>query len=235
MHELQMHDWAWFATLTYSDENLPSNGSLHPPHIRGFVKDLRRDLPPKSVSYFACGEYGERTQRPHYHAVLFGAPFLDRRVDTICGRPHVFRSETLERLWTHGIAELGAVTPGSASYVAGYVQKKLLSGQEYVDGDTGECLQPPFARMSLRPAVGKRWIEKYWEDVYPRDYVIFDGVKSKPPRYYDKWMDQHHPEVMEHVRQKRFDEMEELSPAELRSAEKVHQSRHSLFTNRGDV
>jgi len=235
MHEARMHDFAWFLTLTYAEEHLPENGSLCPADLRSFVRDLRREYPPRSVSYFTCGEYGEVTQRPHYHAVLFGVPFVDRYVDNLCGRPQVWRSSGLERIWGRGICEFSPVTMGSASYVAGYVTKKLASQGDYVAEDTGECLVRPFARMSLKPAIGRRWIEKYWTDVYPRDFVVVDGVESKPPRYYDKWMDKYHPDVMETVRVKRYEEMVELGPRELDAAERVYNARRKLFASRGAV
>lgn len=124
----------------------------------------------------------------------------------------------------------------SASYVAGYVRKKVRAA-DYVRANpiTGELLEPEFARMSLRPAIGKRWIEKYWQDVYPRDYVVIDGKEAKPPRYYDKWMDANHPEVMEEVRAKRWDELEDVSKRELAAREAHHIDRDELFSRRDGV
>lgn len=193
MHESQMHRFSWFVTLTYSDEYLPENGSLDPRHFRNFIRRLRRK---KDALYFGCGEYGDRYQRPHYHTVLFGPDFPDRvSVDHRDG-PVVWRSQALADLWGLGHVELSGVTMGSASYVAGYVQKKVAAREnEYlyqrVNPLTGEIVsvQEEFARMSLRPAIGRRWIEEFWRDVYPRDAVVVDGVEAKPPRYYDKFME----------------------------------------------
>ena len=39
--------------------------------------------------------------------------------------------------------------------------------------------------MSRNPGIGKPWIEKWKMDVYPHDYVIVNGRKMKPPKYYD--------------------------------------------------
>ncbi len=148
----------------------------------------------------------------------------------------------MERYWPYGFSELGTMTLASASYVAGYVRKKVRKDDfpdhyTRVDRDTGELfeIEPEFARMSLRPAIGRRWLEKYWSDVYPRDFVVFDGVEAKPPRYYDKWMDQNHPEIMEEVRQKRWDEREELEPSKLQAKEAIHQAKTNLFAKRDRV
>ncbi len=242
MHEQQMHIYGWFITLTYSNEEIPEYGSLYPEHFRRFIKDLRKRSPGRRISYYGCGEYGESTQRPHYHAVLFGAQFLDRYVHPDSSRTGVWRSPTLEASWPHGFSEIGSLTLASASYVAGYVRKKVRK-QDYpehymrVDPDTGEIVElvPEFARMSLRPAIGRTWLEKYWKDVYPRDFVVFDGVEAKPPRYYDKWMDKNQPDIMEGVRQSRWDNREELSPYTLAAKEKIHQGRTNLFAGRAAV
>ena len=242
MHETQMHDQAWFLTLTYNNERMPPNGSLNPSHIRTFFKDLRRDQPPKTVSYYACGEYGDNTQRPHYHAVLYGPDFLDRIIHRDDPHNPAWRSATLERYWTHGLCEFGLVTPGSARYVAGYVRKKLTKRQDptaydRVDPSTGELvtIHPEFSRMSRRPAIGKRWIEKYWRDVYPKDFVTMDGKRYKPPRFYDKWMDQHHPRMMFEVRLKRDKEAKHLAEEKLQAKEKIHKSRDALYSARNKI
>lgn len=254
MHECQIRDHAWFLTLTYRDEEIPQYGSLYPEDLREFFKAVRRDYPAGQVRYYACGEYGDRTQRPHYHAVLFGVDFLDRVVLRNDGGSTVWRSSTLERYWPHGLSEFGSVTPASAAYVAGYVRKKVTKkmdpdAYERVDADTGELVQvePEFSRMSLKPAIGRKWLEKYWQDVYPRDFVVVDGYEAKPPRYYDKVMDDHcdlslgpcfagacvvHQEVMMKVREKRIKEAVDLSDYTLMAQEKIHEAQLGLFKQR---
>jgi len=242
MHETEMHDESWFVTLTYSNETLPENGTLYPKHLRTFFKNLRRDKPQLDISYYACGEYGDTTQRPHYHAVVYGLPLLDKCSLPTRGPNPLWRSETLESYWPHGLSEFSTVTPGSAAYVAGYVRKKVTkkaNPDHYirVDPDTGELieLEKEFSRMSLRPAIGKRWIEKYWADVYPRDFVVMNGREFKPPRYYDKWMDENHPEIMLQTRIKRDEEAKNIPESKLRAAEKIHQARSQLYETRGKV
>lgn len=89
--------------------------------------------------------------------------------------------------------------------------------------------------MSLKPAIGKRWIEKFWQDAYPRDYVVMDGLQFKPPRYYDKWMEKHHPDIMFDVRFKRDKEAKILEETKLAMKEKIHAARVELYQQRGKV
>ena len=190
MHEASLHEHNSFVTLTYRDDKLPftfcSTGPLDPTlnkkDLQLFWKKLRnRHHDP--ISYFACGEYGDDTQRPHYHAIIFGYDFADKK-------PHkrskngemLYKSELLERLWPNGHALIGNVSFESAAYVARYCLKKRtgLGANSHYQGR-----EPEFATMSLKPAIGKRWLQKWKKDVYPHDYVIMNGKKLKPPKFYD--------------------------------------------------
>ncbi len=237
LHEKRMHEASSFLTLTYREEDLPENGSLYSKDLQRFFKALRR-REAQPISYYACAEYGEATRRPHYHAVLFGPAFLDRSPL----RDGVWRSGIMEECWPLGISEFGQVTEASAAYVAGYVRKKVsrkVNPDAYtrVDPETGELVEisPEFSRMSLKPAIGKRWIEEFWKDVYPKDRVVIGGWEGKPPRFYDKWMDENQPRIMMEVREKRYAEAIEKTKYTLAAQEKIHRSRVGLFQGRDKV
>ncbi len=241
MHEAQIRKNAWFVTLTYKDEEIPTNDSLDPTHLRKFIKALRRDHEQK-ISYYACGEYGENTKRPHYHAVLFGPDFLDKHPHYNRGNAQVWRSPYLESRWKNGNSEFSVVNYASASYTAGYVRKKLTAKQApnqnlRVYEHTGEIVEvePEFSRMSLKPAIGKNWIKKYWEETYNHDRVIVEGKEYKPPRYYDKWMSDNHPEVLIKVKIARDEKAKYRSNREVTAAEKIHQARSALFEKRNQL
>lgn len=192
MHEAQMHEDNAFLTLTYSDGWLPPGGTLVKKDFQDFMKRYRDYLSPRRISFYHCGEYGEQTFRPHYHALIFGHDFKDKKVYSKERDDYIYTSETLDSLWKMGECKIGAVTFESAAYVARYVMKKVTGEQAKnhyfgVDKDTGECydLLPEYATMSRNPAIGKRWLEKYQDDVYPRDEVIVRGHITRPPRYYD--------------------------------------------------
>lgn len=187
-NEASLHDSSMFLTLTWAVDPFELD---HRPY-QLFMKRLRKSREPDRIGYFMCGEYGERFSRPHYHALIFGADFPDRRV--LKGPPMpLWRSAELERLWPHGHASFGAVTMESAQYVAGYVVSRK-TGQEAEDHywklneATGELSQvtPEYGRMSLNPAVGRVFFEKFHHDVTVRDGSVINGSVMKPPRYYDR-------------------------------------------------
>lgn len=68
-----------FLTLTYNNDNLPSCG-IFKEEIQLFMKRLRRNLDrrsiPHNLRYVAVGEYGSKSQRPHYHMILWNFPDL---------------------------------------------------------------------------------------------------------------------------------------------------------------
>lgn len=191
MHEASLHDSNSFITLTYDNEHLPFRSQLEYSHFQLFMKRLRKRAG-RPVRFFMSGEYGEREGRPHYHALLFGFDFSDkqkfRQLDSGC---KLYTSKMLEELWPFGMSSIGTVTFESAAYVARYCLKKMTGpGAEsyYARTDCHGSYQivPEFAHMSLKPGIGAPWLEKFQTDVYPHDYVVVNGMKVKPPKYYDK-------------------------------------------------
>lgn len=192
MHEASLHERNCFLTLTYAVDPV----SLDVDDLQRFFKRLRKSG--LSVRYYACGEYGERLGRPHYHVLLFGEDFSFDRwhfYTNAKGFP-IYRSPALERLWTAGTSEIGSVTFESASYAAGYTMKKINGaavGDHYlrVDPVTGEAFKvsPEFAVMSRRPGIGHGWFQAFKREVMRDDSVIAKresgNFESKPPRYYD--------------------------------------------------
>lgn len=205
-HERELHERACFVTLTYDEDHIPYANSLWKDDFRGFVRRLRAAVPGVALRFLACGEYGARTSRPHYHFILFGFDFAaDRRVSGRRGGEDVYFSPLLAKLWPVGRSEIGSATFESAAYVARYVSKKL--GPRALGDRESE-----FLLMSLKPGLGVPWIAKNWEHVYARDSVVVRGVEARPPRMYDKWLSVNHPEVFARV--KRARELVRLPPGE---------------------
>lgn len=182
MHENKCHDTSVFLTLTYDDDHLPDGGSLVKRDLQLFMKRVRkaRDSP---VRFYGCGEYGDTTYRPHYHVLLFGTDFADKRYHTKSksGEP-LFTSNELSELWPVGVHSIGAVTFESAAYCARYVMKKITGD---LAADHYEGREPEFVNMSRRPGIGAPWLEKYGSEVYTHDSVIVRGIEARPPRFYD--------------------------------------------------
>lgn len=209
MHEKQTSSSASFLTLTYSDDNLPPYGGLVLEHWQKFIRALRKKTG-KKLRYYHCGEYGEQTWRPHYHAILYGEDFKDRirhcRTDT---GDWLYVSDLLGSCWPHGHHLVGDVTFESAQYVAGYVTKKLngdrASVYDVVDPVTGEVhsRKPPYATMSRKPGIGHDWFVKYGNQVYPRDEVIVNAHVTQPPKFYDGRLELLDPTAYLEVKRKR--------------------------------
>lgn len=233
-HEFSFHTRSCFLTLTYDEEHLPYAGSLVPEHFQKFVRAVRAEFG-KGIKFLGCGEYGERWGRPHYHAIFFGVDFFqDRYVAGKRQASEVFRSPSLESLWPMGRSEIGSATVASAGYVAGYVAKKC--SRERLEGR-----EPEFLRMSLRPALGMRWIAEHWRSVYARDSVVMDGFELPVPRAYDKWLAREHPLVWEEVQFKREEGRSspssdsELQESRLVACEEYLTAKVNLFAREVEV
>ena len=42
-----------------------------------------------------------------------------------------------------------------------------------------------FTNMSRKPGIGAPWLRKFQTDVYPSDFLIVNGKRQRPPRFYD--------------------------------------------------
>ncbi len=206
VHESKMFDSNCFLTLTYDEKHLPKDGSIRKSDLRNFWKEFRREI--GKVRYFACGEYGEKFSRPHYHAILFGHEFSDQVVAGKSGEHQLFTSRTLDRVWKKGLCWIGACTFDSAAYVARYVVKKKF-GPAAVDYYSGRV--PEFVVMSLKPGIGARWFEKFRSDVFGRglkgqviDEVIVNGKRMRPPKYYMKLLEKVDPSLAAFIKARRM-------------------------------
>lgn len=263
VHESSLYDYQHgncFVTLTYRDlwecsdhqlkkgHHLPSDGSLHPSHLTKFLKRLRKSVSQK-VRYYAVGEYGDKTARPHYHAILFNVDFSDKVEIREEEGVWLYSSEELDRLWPYGFTTVGEANWETAAYCARYVMKKVggvMADEHYRrwDEELGYdyWIQPEFSRMSLKPGIGAEWFERYKEDFYPRDEfpVPGKGVQRKLPRYYDELflrtseMDAHVKawklaQVKERRLAHRLENPEEYAPDRLMTKYKVKKAQLGLL------
>lgn len=196
-HEAKMHDRCCFLTLTYRDEDLPSDYSVKKRELQLFQMRVQKAFG-AGKRFFSVGEYGDEDGRPHYHCLGFGFDFQEDR------KPHAkrdghqtWRSAKLEQLWPFGFSEIGSVTPQSAGYVSRYCVKKMtgpVAADHYlrpspVDGRMHR-VEPEFASMSRQPGIGSTWFDRFGGDVFPSDFLIVDGVKKPPPQYYVAKLDE---------------------------------------------
>lgn len=137
-----------FCTLTYSDEFCPVNDfgdyTLRKSELQKFFKRLRRFLQRQKLflnkqgcadfSYIACGEYGDRFGRPHYHFCIFGIDSDFMR--TFC-----------RKNWNLGLVNSKPLINGALRYVCKYIDKQVHGEQLILDYiNVGK--EPPFVVYS---------------------------------------------------------------------------------------
>jgi len=239
-HEQSLWPDNIFVTLTYDNDNLPKigkKGNLVKEDFQNFMKRLRQpnkelNWNPKPLRYFHAGEYGEKNDRPHYHAAIFNCNFSDRK--PLKGFKGLSTSETLNSIWGKGYSSIGDVTFDSASYVAGYIQKKIngkLKDSHYavIDPDTGEYFgqrQQEYSTMSRRPGIAGPWLALHKSDIYPSDNIHIKGREMRPPKYYDKLYERDYPEIMAEIKKNRKEHMQQN--AHLHTPEALAQAKLNL-------
>lgn len=200
-----------FVTMTYSDKHLPADNSLQKSDVQNFIKRVKkhfRSSKENPIRQTYCGEYGEKTKRPHYHAILYNCDFTDRKKHYKTDQGHqVFTSETLSRLWPYGHVEFGYATPGSIAYIYKYIlKKKTRKEKEHLlvierDGITFE-VNHEFVESSRNPGIGAHLRGSH---SLKKGYLTNDGVKQKLPKYYLEDLKKNDPVLYERIKDQRFD------------------------------
>lgn len=194
LHELDSWDKASFVTLTYDDKHLPISpvGKIGPiqypwptlqkAELQKFFKRLRKNYDGK-IKYFACGEYGDCFQRPHYHSILFGLGLSRSDRDTVMASWPFCDWENREiRDGSFGIAE-----PDSIRYVAQYIDKKYDNDEAYKYYHM-YGREPVFRLISQ--GLGKEYIYKNAEQLTTNGYLTHNSIPQSIPRYYLNKLDE---------------------------------------------
>lgn len=161
-----------FITLTFMDPFCPKY--VCKDDVSSFMKRLRSATGQEKVKFFASGEYGSASKRPHYHLIVIGLKLDDLYL--VDGIRHLYSSKLLERIWPFGMVRIGQVTQESANYVARYTSKKI--------GD-----RKGFVLMSRRPGLGYRYIKDhkvFLECDYLPLYYNDSLHRLTPPRYVER-------------------------------------------------
>ena len=202
-HEASMHKFNSFLTLTYDDDHLPSDNKINKPDLQKFFKRMRKHF---KFKYLACGEYGELTRRPHYHAIIFGEHFnhggLTQMIDD-----QQYTNSVVEKIWGQGHISIAECNLSTIMYTCGYVHKKIGDDETFrlMSRGSGKVSDPPIWRYGI----GKAWLEKYKDDLIKtagHPVVTMEGREFPiPPRYID-WFEDDFAEVkkyrQEHAKKK---------------------------------
>lgn len=187
-HEWNYNKNSMFITLTYTDEKLPTGkykiDTIKKTEIQKFMKRLRQNVRRtdstmgssklRTIKYYGCGEYGEDTQRPHYHMLLYG---VSHRNPDDC--------HLVEKSWDNGFVDIGYVSPASIRYSLKYINKQVKGPLVYEDYI---CLgiEPPFKLASTK--LGAKWFIANKRYVIDDGYIKHEDKKIPVPRYYRKML-----------------------------------------------
>ncbi len=221
MLELQYHDSAYFATFTYDDDHVPRTSygdpetgeaipalTLDKRDFQLLMKRIRKRFPNDKIRFFMSGEYGSKTYRPHYHAILFGLHLSDLTVYKTVKEGGMYytyyNSPSLQACWPKGYVVVGEVTWESCAYTARYVMKKL-KGAEAKFYEVHNIV-PEFTLMSRRPGIARQYFDDHPE-LYnqPNPEIIIStekgGKKFRPPKYFERLFENENPELAEEYRE----------------------------------
>ena len=226
MCEAQQYKNNYFVTLTYDDRYLPIkttcntetgeiiNGyTLNKMDLKKFHHYLgvywKRNYNHEGIRYYACGEYGEINERPHYHTIIFNLPNLNdlKYYKTTENGDILYTSETLSKIWGNkGYVIVGEVTWDSACYVARYVMKKQF-GKEAEAYYESKAKIPEFTTMSRMPGIARNYYEENKYKMYETDELFLPGkdkiIKSKPSKYFDRLYEKDEPKRFKEIKIKR--------------------------------
>ena len=238
--QIEAKNWIhnYFITLTYDEKNLPVNKlnqkTLKKKDFQNFMKRLRKATKGEKtwvnpvtgkteqpIRYFACGEYGEKTKRPHYHAIIFNLSIPDLKFykKTKQGNK-LYNSDFLQKIWTKGFVVIGLADYASCAYTARYVQKKAykqIGNYWYIwnrkNTNNGKIQEkkrhilktnePEFTLMSRGCGIGRNWFEENKEFLKKLKHTTISIKTEKGlkiinlPRYFKKLWNKYHWESYE--------------------------------------
>lgn len=212
--ELPYHENAWFLTITYDNENVPyrytwdtgtgevliENLSLCYDDIQKFWKNLRRNIDyhkrgdSTKLKYYAAGEYGGTTHRPHYHAIVYDLPILKEELKYYKKKNGIvyYNVDWLNKVWGKGYIVIAPAEWHGMAYTARYTTKKIY-GKEGKEFYESLGIEKENCWMSKKPAIGELYYYDHAEEIYKNDKIqLKNGRVCKPPRYFDKLFDLEH-------------------------------------------
>lgn len=184
MQEAKRSSSCAFLTLTYEAVPLSRNGlpTLLKPDFQDFMKRLRHKTHNK-LKYYACGEYGSETNRPHYHAIIYNMPLK-----------FIKDTQVMDETWDRGITHIVPGNELTMAYVTKYINKRVHDNNKYIlDEDTGEMIEDDRIReFSLMiKKLGDNFMTKAMTRHLKENLtgtVKINGFHTSLPRYYKEKM-----------------------------------------------
>lgn len=179
----------YFITLTKNNENLEFN-DLSIRELQLYIKRLRKAFAPHKIRYMACGEYGEKSQRAHYHIILYNMPEIqDLQPYKNHNNNQTYTSQKMDAIWQKGFTVIGQASFQSIAYVARYITKKIngkQSQEHYTSKVDGLIRQKEFMLMSRRPGIGHEYLKKYQTELLTDLTIPTEKGTMGIPKYYKR-------------------------------------------------
>lgn len=165
--EQKVSSSSYFLTLTYDEQNVPlTEGdipSLYYPDYQKFTKRLRKHDKSK-IKYYAIGEYGSETKRPHYHSIIFNIRDIN----------NIYKS------WDGGHIRIDECNVKTMAYVAKYVQKQT----KFTDRNDPRVREKALMSKGLGKSYLTPQMQSYLRK-HKQPYLTHQGGdKIALPRYY---------------------------------------------------
>lgn len=172
-----------------------------------------------NIRFYACGEYGEKYARPHYHIIVFNMNVPDKQfLFTNGAGSKNYTSDLIKSIWSKGLISLCPVTWETCAYTARYVMKKQ-KGVHSFEYYAERGVVPEFVRMSRNPGIARGYYEQNKGDIYWYDAIYMkkgDKVeKVRPSRYYDKLFDIDEHDYLQKLKERRKQMAETLLQSKL--------------------
>lgn len=167
LDEARLHEQNCVVTLTYEE----TDGKLNKRDFQLFMKRLRKAISPIKVRYFACGEYGGKNNRPHYHVILFGWQPFDLVFHFRKKGINYYKSKFLSDVWHLGFIVVSPCTEKAVKYSTKYLTKLDIREHEV----------KPFTLMSRRPGIGG---DAVTIDMAITGQIFRDGKSFQIPKFY---------------------------------------------------
>lgn len=208
-HESFSHAFNSMITLTYDTAVYDASGrktgeivsdkKVDVRDVQLFLKRLRAYLWRHygvRIKYRLSAEYGKRTHRPHYHALIFGFNFPDAVFYKKSKRGNIiYMSSVLNKLWKHGICTVDSkrVTPSIARYCSKYVSKDHNASDTFSICSNGlgmEMMMKKFNGLyyiieGVRYPVPRVVWQRYIEELYSGGILPFTTKYRKDDREND--------------------------------------------------
>lgn len=254
MLEMRYHKSSYFVTLTYDDEHLPVRqylledtgevgdiGTLVKRDFQLFMKSLRKAYVKKAfengyetdkLRFFASGEYGDESYRPHYHAIIFGLElddltFYKTSTDENGQVLMYYNSPWLSGIWKKGHVVVAKACWETCAYVAKYIMKKQSGKNADIYKELNH--EPPFVLMSRKPGIGRDFYDESGYRFFEEDYVSIgtaDGSRRiYVPKYFQRLEAEKDEAFMQSWKEQRMSNAEFLQMAKDRRTSLSYEER----------